>query len=84
MPPRDIKATRGPVTAKLTSSSAAGTVDKGAITVSFFNTGAADATVAGGTLVAGLSVTFPEIDGAVYREIEYDPKASTLLISESR
>lgn len=81
---KEVTAKTSPVTAKLISPTAAGVIAKGAITVSFFNTGVNNVTVAGGTLGAGLSVTFPEIDGAVYREIEYDPGTSTLLISESR
>jgi hypothetical protein len=86
MPPREITAKRGPVTASLinTTTSAPGIIPKGAITVSFMNTGATDTTVAGGTLAAGQSVSFPEIFGAVYREVNYDPLSSTLLIAESR
>lgn len=84
MPPRDVTAKRGPATARLINPTGAGLIAKGAITVSFMNTGDADTTVAGGTLAAGESVSFPEIIGGVYREIDYDPLTSTLLIAESR
>ena len=84
MPPREIEAKRGPVTALLQRSTTTGIVAKGAITVSFMNTGAADATVAGGILAAGESVTFPEIVGGVYREVQYNATGTTLVIAESR
>lgn len=68
----------------LERSTTTGTIAAGAITVSFMNVGAADATVAGGTLAAGESVTFPELINKVYQSIAYVATGTTLVIAQSR
>jgi hypothetical protein len=72
------------VTAKIINTTSVGKIDKGALTVTFTNTGGTAVTVAGDTLDAGDSETFPAIPGAVYREIDYDPQSSSLRIQETR
>ena len=84
MPAREITPKSHAVSGQLTRSTTTGVVPKGAITVSFMNTGGADATVQGTVLAAGESVTFPEIIGSVYREFSYSGTGTTLVIQESR
>lgn len=72
------------VNGELETTTSAGTVAAGASTVSFFNTGAGVATVNGGTLAAGVSVSFPEIANAVYGEFTYDASLTTLVIAVTR
>ena len=57
-----------------------GTVEKGALTIGFFNNHAsADATVNGETLAAGVSKTYPFV-GKQYTAITYDASSSSLEI----
>ncbi len=71
----------GALTAALTSSSAAGNTAAGLISASFLNSGAAAATVAGGSLPAGQIVNFEAPNGKTLNAIAYNGTGTTLIIS---
>lgn len=69
-------------TASLLNVTTAGTVAAGAHSVSFANIGAADATVAGGTLKMNQAVSFEATLQGILGAIAYDATGTELLISE--
>ncbi|MGF6604577.1 hypothetical protein P3T23_009333 [Paraburkholderia sp. GAS448] len=68
-------------TAALASVTTAGSVPAGCTQASFANSGAANATVAGGTLPPGYAVTFDAPDGDTLAAIAYSAVGTTLLVS---
>jgi len=76
-----------PITGVVTSLSVitgagAASVAAGKRTVSFFNSGAADTTVNGATLKAGVGITYPELSNRdTYGAIPYDALTSELTIT---
>lgn len=78
--PVTISTTPETLAASLATATAAGTVAAGAKMVSVKNTGAAAATVAGGSLPAGETVTWVAPDGAVLGAVAYTGSASAALL----
>lgn len=63
-----------------TTATGSGTVAAGATSVSFYNSGSAAATVLGGSLPAGATLTLPAVAGCVWGAVAYDATGTTLLI----
>jgi len=69
------------LTATLDSSSGSSSTSAGLHMVSFYNSGSANATIAGGTLAAGLTITFEAPVGQTIGAIAYNATGTTLVIA---
>lgn len=78
------EAENGVCACTMTTATAAGTVATGARSVSFANSGTADATVAGGSLPAGAAIAWEAPVGAALAAVAYDATGTTLMVAEVR